>query len=231
MWTWERKHIVGVLNDWDLSTPVAAIGNSTNHRTGTAPFMALDLLGERPPTHLYRHDLESLFYVLIWAAVHYDIGGNVPYAHVVRPELEKWNGTYEDAFGAKVNFIHEPTSVLRGIQPVWEPLRAKWLKPLCVLFQKARRTADLLASTQGDDQAGSMQEVETPMKLDYSDDEKTEDPAPPHQSTPESPTVNVDFETLGCLTFENFMGALGGWMPRAVPKKYREHAERLLAET
>ncbi|KAF4588638.1 hypothetical protein EYR40_010191 [Pleurotus pulmonarius] len=108
---------------------------------------------------------------------------------------------------------------------------------------KARRNADLLASTRDDDQGGSMQEPETPMKLDYSDDgsddgsnnksddAKTEDSAPPHESKEKSPPVNVDFETLGgCLTFENFMNALSDWTPREVPKKYQEHAERLLAE-
>ena len=36
-------------------------------RTGTGPFMALDLLLYRqPPVHLYRHDLESFFWVLVW---------------------------------------------------------------------------------------------------------------------------------------------------------------------
>ena len=34
---------------------------------GTAPFMALDLLlYNQPPTHLYRHDLESFYWVLVW---------------------------------------------------------------------------------------------------------------------------------------------------------------------
>lgn len=40
------------------------------YRTGTGPFMALDLLttGDTP-LHLYRHDLESFFYVLVWFCV------------------------------------------------------------------------------------------------------------------------------------------------------------------
>ncbi|TCD70754.1 hypothetical protein EIP91_001783 [Steccherinum ochraceum] len=37
------------------------------YRTGTFPFMALDLLRfVTPPHNLYRHDLESFFYVLVW---------------------------------------------------------------------------------------------------------------------------------------------------------------------
>ena len=44
-----------------------------NFRTGTGPFMALDLLiYEQVPYHLYRHDLESFFYALVWFIGMYD---------------------------------------------------------------------------------------------------------------------------------------------------------------
>ena len=37
------------------------------YRTGTGPFMAIELLQQRSaPRHLYRHDLESFFWVLAW---------------------------------------------------------------------------------------------------------------------------------------------------------------------
>ncbi|KAH8082028.1 hypothetical protein BXZ70DRAFT_959639 [Cristinia sonorae] len=37
------------------------------YRTGTGPFIALDiLLYNKAPIHLYRHDLESFFWVLVW---------------------------------------------------------------------------------------------------------------------------------------------------------------------
>ncbi|KAH9831027.1 uncharacterized protein C8Q71DRAFT_911027 [Rhodofomes roseus] len=43
------------------------------YRTGTGPFMALDLLREgNPPLHKYRHDLESFFYLYAYAAAAYD---------------------------------------------------------------------------------------------------------------------------------------------------------------
>ncbi|KAH7325241.1 hypothetical protein B0J17DRAFT_633180 [Rhizoctonia solani] len=55
------------LIDADLGKKVDKLGApSSNHRTGTLPFMAIDLLVEVPPAHLYRHDLESFFYVLVW---------------------------------------------------------------------------------------------------------------------------------------------------------------------
>ncbi|KZT63368.1 hypothetical protein DAEQUDRAFT_733908 [Daedalea quercina L-15889] len=43
------------------------------YRTGTGPFMALDLLRPGPPPlHKYRHDLESFFYIYITFAAAYD---------------------------------------------------------------------------------------------------------------------------------------------------------------
>ncbi|KDQ23804.1 hypothetical protein PLEOSDRAFT_162191 [Pleurotus ostreatus PC15] len=238
LWTRKANEVVGVLNDWDLSTRVDVVGNSTNHRTGTGPFMALDLLGKEPPVHLYRHDLESLFYVLIWAAVHYDIGGKVPYSHTVDPALEKWNGDFEEARVAKLAFFSDAESVLEHLQPVFEPLREAWIEPLLDLFRKARANANLLARAKKGGQS-SKQLARKQRKLPkYSDDESDEEridgkehPVPPPAPTAQSLAANVDFETLGgYLTFENFMKALDGWEPSGVPKKYREYAERLLEE-
>ncbi|KAH9920064.1 uncharacterized protein B0H18DRAFT_1025751 [Fomitopsis serialis] len=43
------------------------------YRTGTGPFMALDLLREGPaPFHLYRYDLEAFFYVLAYVGAVWD---------------------------------------------------------------------------------------------------------------------------------------------------------------
>lgn len=61
----------GVLNDYDLASWDKHL--TTNHdRTGTIPFMALEVLDygleERIP-RLYRHDAESLIWVLTYATV------------------------------------------------------------------------------------------------------------------------------------------------------------------
>jgi hypothetical protein len=64
----ETNDPVGILNDFDLATWV---GHSTTNsdRTGTLPFMAIDLLDgeleDRIP-QLYRHDLESFSWVLAY---------------------------------------------------------------------------------------------------------------------------------------------------------------------
>jgi hypothetical protein len=69
----------GVLNDWDLSrvrTKDGVVEHRGGERTGTVPFMALDLLtpeyfmGCKPP--LYRHDLEGFIWILPWVFLQFD---------------------------------------------------------------------------------------------------------------------------------------------------------------
>ena len=59
----------GVLNDMDLSSyrrDLDARTATSLHRTGTPPFMAHELLNPKGDVkHLYRHDLESLFCVML----------------------------------------------------------------------------------------------------------------------------------------------------------------------
>ncbi|KAH9852783.1 hypothetical protein C2E23DRAFT_825298, partial [Lenzites betulinus] len=71
--------IYAVLNDWDLAIDTTLPQTHTGlEMTGTVPFMAIDRLtpaalrGE--VQHLYRHDLESLFYILLWALSCYKDG-------------------------------------------------------------------------------------------------------------------------------------------------------------
>jgi len=57
----------GVLNDFDHAIRIDAPSSPSSHqRTGTAPYMAIDIIEASPPlVHLYRHDLESLYYILV----------------------------------------------------------------------------------------------------------------------------------------------------------------------
>ncbi|TFK21841.1 hypothetical protein FA15DRAFT_551357, partial [Coprinopsis marcescibilis] len=62
-------NIQGVLNDWDMASKLESkqVPMSTaTKRTGTLPFMAIELLMDKPAPHLRRHDLESFFYILLW---------------------------------------------------------------------------------------------------------------------------------------------------------------------
>jgi len=59
----------GVLTDYDLSswkaTLTAEKDKSSQQTTGTPPYMAQELLRGTSTIHLYRHDVESLFYVML----------------------------------------------------------------------------------------------------------------------------------------------------------------------
>ena len=63
--------------------------------------MAIDLLSDRPPLHLYRHDLESLFWVMVWHINRYDNGefrGNLAlyenWTRASTPELAQFKRAY-----------------------------------------------------------------------------------------------------------------------------------------
>ncbi|KAG1801148.1 hypothetical protein EV424DRAFT_1494676 [Suillus variegatus] len=78
MWYKKDRRLIGVLNDYDLSSLANAVGPQGNERTGTVPFMALDLLtkeGQQGKVkHLYRHDLESFMWVFAWIVFRYREG-------------------------------------------------------------------------------------------------------------------------------------------------------------
>ncbi|KAJ7614203.1 hypothetical protein DFH06DRAFT_1484423 [Mycena polygramma] len=74
--------VYGVLNDYDLAEFYKPEPQppSSKQRTGTKPYMAIDLLVRNPPKHQYRHDLESFLYVLVFLTC--EIG---------RSDLDTWN--------------------------------------------------------------------------------------------------------------------------------------------
>lgn len=69
----------GVLGGFDLAAPIEPSEDPHDERTGTLPFMAIELLAlvhpfdddPLPIVHRLRHDLESAFWVIIWIAVQY----------------------------------------------------------------------------------------------------------------------------------------------------------------
>ncbi|KAG1826529.1 hypothetical protein EV424DRAFT_1599826 [Suillus variegatus] len=91
MWYWKDDKRIGVLNDYDLSSLADDPGPRGNERTGTVPFMALDLLtkdGQQGKVkHVYRHDLESFMWVFAWICLRYKNG--VPLSRGLRP-LDEW---------------------------------------------------------------------------------------------------------------------------------------------
>ncbi|KAG2125371.1 hypothetical protein DEU56DRAFT_892567 [Suillus clintonianus] len=104
--------LMGVLNDYDLSSLADVVGPQGNERTGTVPFMALELLspqGQRGEVkHLYRHDLESFMWVFAWVFLRYR--GGVLLESESRP-LDIWATSGAGTCGEKklsfLNNVHD----------------------------------------------------------------------------------------------------------------------------
>ena len=73
----EGDNVDVVSNDFDLAVFRDVQSSSSKQRTGTKPFMAIDLLQRNAAVHMYRHDLESMFYVLVWIASHFHNGKEI----------------------------------------------------------------------------------------------------------------------------------------------------------
>ena len=74
-----KGKVYGVLTDYDLASWATSLTDdyapTSQQRTGTPPFMAVGMLNGMDALHLYRHDLESLFYIMVILATHYEIEG------------------------------------------------------------------------------------------------------------------------------------------------------------
>ncbi|KAJ3808913.1 protein kinase [Lentinula aff. lateritia] len=124
----KEGRIYGVLNDFDLSSRIEDINenptfNVVNH-TGTRPFMSYDLLNSSwKGGHLYRHDLESLFYIILCLACRYRKPG-VP-VDEPRPFSKWYSGSDRDICGEKCVFLFNSFTDL-PIQPYFEGFTS-WL--------------------------------------------------------------------------------------------------------
>jgi Fungal protein kinase len=141
--------VKGVLNDWDMvsysldeSQTFAPHSTAQQHCTGTLPFMALDHSSQTPSSHYYRHDLESFFYLLLWAAIRYDLKGQK------KKELPRvcqvWAGrSLQDVLGFKAGLEVSRSmkeAVLATIPVEWSRAKRAWIIPLIDLFTNARRS-------------------------------------------------------------------------------------------
>ncbi|KAJ3829594.1 hypothetical protein F5880DRAFT_1607444 [Lentinula raphanica] len=103
----------GVLDDWDLATLVDKLdqGPTSQFRTGTKPYMAHEQ--QRPKwkgPHRYRHDLESVFYVMTLFTFLY----STPSEKVLNAidedyHFERWHQKDDEYLGSKKHdLIGEP---------------------------------------------------------------------------------------------------------------------------
>lgn len=103
------------------------------YRTGTGPFMAVDLLaeGEVPP-HQYRHDLESFFFLLVWFCAAFD-----PDNHELG-HLTNWEMSDLVQIGTnKCRFLKKRRTqekIFELFHDEYKPLITLWIKPLIKVF-------------------------------------------------------------------------------------------------
>ncbi|KAI0928127.1 hypothetical protein AcW1_005472 [Taiwanofungus camphoratus] len=105
------------------------------YRTGTGPFMALDLLKSGDtPLHLYRHDLESFFYVLVWFCVGFN-----PTQHRIG-YISSWQKQELTQIGhAKADFLEDRKiydGVVASAHRGYELLLETWAFDLRALFRR-----------------------------------------------------------------------------------------------
>jgi len=143
------QQVYGVLTDYDLSSWKKDLNNNytrtSQQRTGTPPYMAQELLLGMNTTHLYRHDLESLFYIMLLMGARHTIipakGGpdtkgksQVVMREGTRP-YQTWFDTrsYTTLGSLKRTFISTTSTI--ELSPAFEDF-CPWLEELCDGFSQ-----------------------------------------------------------------------------------------------
>ncbi|KAJ4472347.1 protein kinase [Lentinula aciculospora] len=143
----EEGKIYGVLNDFDLSSRVQDMGKgpTSNQRTGTRPFMSPDLLNPNwEGGHFFRHDLESIFYIILCLACRYAQPG-VPAAEP--RAYSKWfSGTDQQIFYNKNTFLTDPFGKGLTVQPYFADFQP-WLERIFWKLQRGYRGRPIKKST------------------------------------------------------------------------------------
>ena len=104
------------------------------YRTGTGPFMALDLLATTKIVHRYRHDLESFFYILCYFCAQFrPFTPDNPKAHFAY--LHGWeSGSTKQVHTTKYSFLANHEGAFKSLFKVsdeeFTPLFKDWIWPL-----------------------------------------------------------------------------------------------------
>ena len=129
-----HRNGTGVLNDFDLARLITSdiLYPRGFDRTGTKPFLALDLLTDGAQDgkveRLYRHDLESFLWVLMWIAACYDSGvESIPdyYRRWLHEDTALCRGTKRDMLHYET-LNQTTTQSFRFLGPVIVILRKYW---------------------------------------------------------------------------------------------------------
>jgi hypothetical protein len=138
--------VYGVLVDFDLSSWTASLKGdytkTSQQRTGTPPYMAHGLLDGTDALHLYRHDVESLLYIMLLISTRYEVrapegeedGGLKTREGLEELPFDDWfhQRVYRALSSAKVKFLSK-VSVELDLSPSFEDFD-DWLTELRIAF-------------------------------------------------------------------------------------------------
>ena len=139
----EDGSVQGVLNDWDVASTSHMESDSehTNMRTGTMPFMSIDLHEDPPPVHIERFEYESLFYILYWICLSYSDGKLLP-AKKRRSAFKCWprwsSNDHRGVRSAKIG-LKEDRTIFKDVgefPEMYRPLVQTWLILLRYTFRQ-----------------------------------------------------------------------------------------------
>ena len=131
---------VVVLLDFDLASTPESTWHVRKHRTGTVPFMARQILDTRYLYfHKIYHDLESLFYCLVWHALGYRRRQSPP-----GDPLRLWRkGLPPEIFKAKIKSIEDGETWKEICSELdaekWPRVKAIWIKYNQALKNRPKR--------------------------------------------------------------------------------------------
>lgn len=138
MFTRRDGRIIGILNDWDLAAYTKSRGKATStHRTGTAAYMATDLLNsansDKPLAHEYQHDLESFLWILIWCAFVLRFNGRQIEWAKQYTKIKEWTDTtpWPTIANSKRVFLNAYSLHLPFVTPEMQSLKATWIAEVC----------------------------------------------------------------------------------------------------
>ena len=150
----EIKNVCGVLTDYDISSwtgpLISDYTKTSQQRTGTPPFIAHGLLGGTDTLHLYRHDVESLFYIILILATHYEIetpgkgkvGGVQMRQGLKELPYQAWfdKPSYKALAYSKLGFFSNFHHF--NLSPAFEDFR-DWLEDIYLSFRRGIRSKDI----------------------------------------------------------------------------------------
>jgi hypothetical protein len=166
--------VYGVLADFDLSSWTASLKGdytkTSQQRTGTPPYMAHGLLNGADPLHMYRHDVESLFYIVLLISTRYEVrapegeedGGLKTRQGLEVLPFDDWfhQQVFSTLASLKVNFLSKVSAKL-DLSPSFEDFNG-WLRELRIaLFNgfNSRETHQILVQ-DGKRRRGAIEEFD-----------------------------------------------------------------------